>query len=322
MKEVFPGIFQVELPLIGNPLKALNSYIIKYDNKALVIDTGFNAPECKEALFGALEELDVLLENVELFVTHLHSDHSGLAAEMNLSGVKIYTGEIDGQMINHMTTAEYWKGFKERAIAMDLVKDGIDFGHHPGYKYCPQYPITYQAMKEGDSIDIGQYRFEVIDIPGHTPGHIALYEPNHRLLISGDHILDPITPNIAFWGFEWDILQVYFDSLKKVREMPVDIVLPSHRKIITNHQKRIDELLFHHQERLEEVIEIVRTEWLSVRDVASKMHWSLRAKDWDAFPDPQKWFASGEAMSHLEHLYITGRLDRKEENAILKYKMK
>ncbi len=269
-----------------------------------------------------MEELGVLLENVELFVTHLHSDHSGLAAEMNLSGVKIYTGEIDGEIINQMTTAEYWEGFKERAISMDLAKDGINFNQHPGHKFCPLHPITYEAMNEGDSIDFGQYHFEVIDIPGHTPGHIALYEPNHRLLISGDHILDPITPNIAFWGFEWDILQVYFDSLAKVRKMPVDLVLASHRKVITNHRERIDELLAHHQERLKEIEKIIEREWLSVRDVASRMHWAIRAKDWTEFPDPQKWFASGEAMSHLEHLYVIGRIDRKEENAILKYRVK
>ncbi len=59
---------------------------------------------------------------------------------------------------------------------------------------------------------MGDYKFTVIDIPGHTPGHIALYDPSKKVMISGDHILDPITPNIAFWGFEWNILDVYFKS--------------------------------------------------------------------------------------------------------------
>lgn len=322
MIEVFPGIYRVDIPLIGNPLKALNSYIIVDHQRALIIDTGFNVPECREALFGALDELGISLENVEVFVTHLHTDHCGLATALNQDGVKIYTGEIDGKMINLMATQEYWLEFKNRAISMDLLKDSLEFGKHPGYKYAPKYSIDYQGVKEGDSIVFGQYRFEVIDIPGHTPGHVALYEPEMKLLISGDHILDPITPNITFWNHERDILQVYFDSLNKVREMDIDVVLPAHRKVINDHRRRIDELLSHHEERLVEIEGIIQSEWLSIRDVASRMEWEIRAENWEAFPDPQKWFASGEAMSHLEHLYATGRADRITENDIFKYRAK
>jgi len=52
------------------------------------------------------------------------------------------------------------------------------------------------------------------------------------------------------------------------------------------------------------------------------MHWSLRERAWEAFPDPQKWFASGEAMSHLEYLYATGQAERRNISGILEYKIK
>lgn len=329
LKEVYPDIYQLEIPLVGNPLKAINSYIVLGDvideemnyRECLVVDTGFNAPECRQVLLDGLKKLELSLENTKLFVTHLHSDHSGLAAELNKSGVAIYTGEIDGKMINQMTQSEYWAGFQKKAVMMDLLRDHVDFGHHPGYKYCPKTEIEYTGLKEGDSLKVGSFDFKILDIPGHTPGHIALYDENKKLLISGDHILDPITPNIAFWGFEWNILEVYFDSLEKVKNLEVDLVLSSHRKIITNHRVRIDELRAHHEERLEEVKAIIGS-WTSIRDTASKMHWSLRAKDWSEFPDPQKWFASGEAMSHLEYLYIKGHAQRRENNGILEYKAK
>ncbi|MEA3422313.1 MAG: MBL fold metallo-hydrolase, partial [Bacillota bacterium] len=92
MKEIYEDIYQVEIPLLNNPLKAINSYFIIGEEECLVIDTGFNAPECRKALLDGLDELNIPLGNVKLFVTHLHSDHSGLAAELNKLGVEIYTG--------------------------------------------------------------------------------------------------------------------------------------------------------------------------------------------------------------------------------------
>ncbi len=326
MKEVYSDIFQIEIPLAGNPLKAIYSYVILGDKTErpkqrvfYIVDTGFNSEACKQALLSGLEALGLKLENAKLIITHLHSDHSGLAAELNQSGTEILTGAIDGVMINNMTKDSYWEELEKRAIIMDLEKDGLAFNGHPGHKYCPKSEITFEPLKEGMVISIGQYTFNVIDIPGHTPGHIALYENKHKLMISGDHILDPITPNIAFWGFESNILEIYLNSLDKVRAMDIDMVLPSHRKIITDHVKRIDYLKEHHVERLEEVLSII-TDYTSIRDTASQMHWSLRAKGWSDFPDPQKWFASGEAMSHLEYLYIKGKADRRKVGEILEYK--
>lgn len=326
MRQVMKDIYQIEIPLKGNPLEAVYSYAIVGKNAdgkktCYIVDTGFNSEPCKEALLSALDDIGVSLDQAKLVITHLHSDHSGLAAELNQSGTEILTGHIDGQMINEMTKEAYWLDFEKRAVMMDLEKDGVRFNGHPGHKYCPKNEIEYIALSEGDLIHAGEYCFKVIDIPGHTPGHIALYDEGHKLLISGDHILDPITPNIAFWGFEWNILQVYFDSLEKIRDMDVETILPSHRKIITDHRKRIDELVGHHMERLDEIRGIIE-DWTSVRDTASQMHWSLRAKDWSEFPDPQKWFASGEAMSHLEYLYIKGGADRREVNGVLEYKVR
>ena len=326
MIEVAPNIYQVEIPLEGNPLKAIHSYILVEEDESgqptcHIVDTGFNAQPCKEALMSALETLNVSLKKSKLIITHLHSDHSGLAAQLNQTGVQILTGAVDGQMINDMTKRSYWEGFEKRALMMDLEKDKVGFNGHPGYKYCPKEEITYEALEEGDVLEIGSYTFEVLDIPGHTPGHIALFDREKGILISGDHILDPITPNIAFWGFEWNILDVYFESLKKVRKLKVNLILPSHRKLITDHVKRIDELMAHHMERLDEIQAIIQ-DWTSIRDTACQMHWSIRSKDWEGFPDPQKWFASGEAMSHLEYLYIKGHALRRDNEGVLEYKVR
>ena len=66
----------------GNPLKALNCYVIKGKDRNLIVDTGFNRKECYEAMQQNLEELAVDLGKTDIFLTHLHADHTGLVARL------------------------------------------------------------------------------------------------------------------------------------------------------------------------------------------------------------------------------------------------
>ncbi|QGU94716.1 MBL fold metallo-hydrolase [Clostridium bovifaecis] len=319
--ELYKNIYRQGIPLPKNPLKEINSYIVSEDRN-LIIDTGFNTEECKEKFMQGVQELGIDLNKTDLLITHLHSDHSGLAATLNKEGIKVYTGKIDGKMINDMTDEAYWKKFDDYKKMFDLEKDHISFDDHPGYKYSPKELIEFIPLEEGDILRIGQYSLEIIDIPGHTPGHIGLYERKHKLFFGGDHVLDKITPNITFWGFDKDILSVYFNSLKKVYKYDINYLFTAHRDIIRDHKKRISELLKHHENRLNEVMEIIEEQEKTVRDTAASMHWELRYNGWEEFPSPQKWFASGEAMSHLEHLVFIGKAERTEKKGILYYKFK
>ena len=76
------NIYTIPVPLPGNPLKCLNSYVIKDGKRSLVIDTGFRMPECREALTTGLAELGIDMNKADIFLTHLHSDHTGLAPEL------------------------------------------------------------------------------------------------------------------------------------------------------------------------------------------------------------------------------------------------
>ena len=79
VEEVLPQLFRAEIPLPRNPLKAVNSYIIRDRERSLVIDTGMNRDECREAMMAALKELQVDLRRTDLYITHMHVDHLGLA---------------------------------------------------------------------------------------------------------------------------------------------------------------------------------------------------------------------------------------------------
>ncbi|GAI37601.1 unnamed protein product, partial [marine sediment metagenome] len=86
----------------------------------------------------------------------------------------------------------------------------------PGYKYSSKGYLDFYILKEGDAISIGDYLFKCIETPGHTPGHMCLYEPDKKIFISGDHILSDITPNISLFSNEENPLKEYLISLDKV----------------------------------------------------------------------------------------------------------
>lgn len=139
---------------------------------------------------------------------------------------------------------------------------------------------------------------------------MCLYEPKCKILFSGDHILDTITPNIALWSEGDDPLKRYLESLDKVNGYEVGRVLPGHRQPFDNHRRRIAELKKHHEIRAEEVISILKKGRQNAYQVASQMTWDIDQELWEDFPVPQKWFASGEALAHLQYLLGKGRIKR------------
>lgn len=308
IREVYPQIYLNEIPLPKNPLKALNSYIIPSQGRSLILDTGFNREECRNALMEGIRASGIDLKRTDLVLTHMHVDHSGLADYLWKQGCKVYIGKKDGILLNNFRTSpEQVLGHLSEGLNLN---QGIGMKEIEAFDIAPKEPFVYTPLQEGDYLEVGPYRFEVIDIPGHSPGHIGLYERKHKLFLGGDHILNEITPNITFWHYKIDSLGNFMESLNKIRRFDIDWVFPSHRSLIQDHRQRIDELIIHHQERLEEITGILLDGQKSVIETAARMHWDLSYKSWNDFPLTQKWFASGEAMAHLEHLVYKGEAQR------------
>jgi glyoxylase-like metal-dependent hydrolase (beta-lactamase superfamily II) len=316
-EEIRPDLFRAEIPLPRNPLKATNSYIIKSDRRNLIIDTGMNREECRSALLAALKRLDVDLDKTDFFATHLHADHVGLVDELSTEGSVIYFNRPDAEILNHKNLWQLVCSLAEKhGFPAGQVDQAID--SHPGQRYSPKNPVDFTFLDDGDTINCGGYELKCVVTPGHTAGHTCLYEPNLRYFFSGDHILGDITPNISTWLDDTDPLGSYFKSLDLVYAMPIDLVLPGHRSLITDCRKRIDELREHHKDRLDEVMEILRKRSpASAFDVASRMTWDLVAENWEAFPLMQKWFATGEALAHIRHLEETGKIKRELSGSTL-----
>ena len=90
VEQVSDGIWRIGVELPQNPLRELNSYLIKgkENERDLLIDTGFRREECREALFAGLRALGSSTDRLDILLTHLHSDHTtGVVRLLNLMNV-------------------------------------------------------------------------------------------------------------------------------------------------------------------------------------------------------------------------------------------
>lgn len=322
IREVYPGIYLNEITLPKNPLKYINNYIIKSQDESLMVDTCFNTPLTVERMEEILDYHAIDPSKLKLVFTHLHSDHTGLSSWFEDKGTELYMSDIDGQYVKEMVSPDssHWVNIEENALMQGLEEDHLLLEEHPGFRYRPTKPINYQPLNPGDEIRMGNYHFSVIDLKGHTPGMIGLYEEDHKILFCGDHILGKITPNITFWKKDFDALANYFENLEKVKNMDIDLLLSAHRFLIDDHRARVDELFAHHEERLQEALDSMEKNGPStVRDITKNLQWDISAKNWDDFPNSQKWFAAGEAHAHLEYLYHLDKCKREIKDGVLYY---
>lgn len=323
IEKLSAGIYRIAIPLPRNPLKALNSYFIRGDEKNLLIDTGFNRPECKKAIENAMQEIGFSMKNTDLFITHAHNDHSGLVGYLATPETKVYGGNYCAQVLMGRESGieRYYQYF---VIQSGLSKMGIspfDSSIRPGDRYGSEKIPEVTVIRENDVFKIGDYRLQCIATTGHTPDHMCLYEPEHKILFSGDHILDKITPNNTIWDAPWNIehdyLENYLNNIEKIAALDVEYVFPGHRRVFNDCNRRIKELEIHHQRRLESTLSILGNKKMTGAEVASKLKWDLVT--WDEFPPSIKFFATGEALSHLTHLVFKKVLIKELDNGVVYY---
>lgn len=322
VERVYKNIYMIYIPLPGNPLKWLNSYIIKADGSGrnLIIDTGFNRPECYSALMDGLKELGIDPADADVYLSHVHSDHTGNAAALQEMGSRVLMNQPDYHDIKTLDWSKRGRWFVTEGMPEDVCSNVLS--NNPAILYAPR-PFTADMIHDGDILEYGGFNLRCVHTPGHSVGHTCLYCEEEKVLFCGDHVLFDITPNICSMGTDTNMLGKYLESLKKIRELSIETALPAHRTVgCETIYERIDGLLAHHETRLAEAERITASKaGQTAYEIAGQMSWSIRTKNWDEFPPGQKWFAMGEALAHLDFLRAEGRVLREENgNGIFVYR--
>jgi glyoxylase-like metal-dependent hydrolase (beta-lactamase superfamily II) len=323
IEKIASDFYRIEIPLPDTMLKFVNSYVIRDRERNLIIDTGMHNDECFETMQTALKKLDVDLAKTDFFITHCHGDHIGLVSRLVQEGSVVHVNELDTQIITKIKT-----GVMLSEIGAFLQMSGFPekdpekiLPPRIGREYSSRDALPFRFVEDTDTIVRGEYRFTCVKTPGHSRGHMCLYEPDKKFLIAGDHILKDITPGIQGRIDGENPLREYLSSLDKVYSLDIDTVLPGHRALFGNCKNRIEEIKEHHRQRNHEVLAILRTGSRNIYEVASQMTWNVDCDSWDSFPVVQSFFATGEAFAHLRYLEETGEIERKMDGQIAIYRI-
>lgn len=310
-EQILPGLYRLEIPIPNSPLKATNAYLIKGDDRNLLVDTGQNAAISLEVMRTRLAELSIEPGKTDIILTHMHADHSGLVPSLQTKTSTLYATVADGERVN--------KNLMDKNLGEWLYnvacRNGLPHAEaltaskrHPANAAVLKEPLHFTFIADGAVMSAGNYNFTCIETPGHTKGHICLYEKDKKILISGDHILGDISPNITNFRAEGNPLEDFMASLKKTAALSVDLVLPGHRRMFADCKARINQLLEHHHRRIDEVFAILAEGPMTGYQVAARMTWDMVYTSWDEVVAAQKFFATGEALSHLRYLECQGKI--------------
>jgi glyoxylase-like metal-dependent hydrolase (beta-lactamase superfamily II) len=324
IQEVVRNVFKIMLPLPAALLGSVNVYLAKGPDRNLLIDTGLHVDKCRKVMFDSLDKLGVNLRNTDFFITHHHADHFGLFSDLVSDGSVVYIHGSDVLAIEKIGSH----------AALDELKHFLaitDFPEHEPRKLMPSdvennyrmpHSVSLRLVTDGDELVIGDFRLICLHTPGHTNGHMCLYEPDKKFLVSGDHLLGDITPSIQLRNDIENPLQSYLNTFETLAPLAVDLVLPGHRSNFTNFRERIEQLKAHHKNRENEVIAALARNGKTAYEVASQITWSIAECDgWDTVPALQKLFATGEAMAHLKYLQEKGKIQKHMKGRAMIYSL-
>ncbi len=323
IEEIATGLYRSEIPLPGSMLRSINSYVIRDKKRNLVIDTGMHHNECLQAMQTGLQKLDIDIEKTDFFITHFHTDHFGLVSRLSHNGSVVYMNKLEIDMIQDIKSGVFsselqdflrMSSFPERDPAKILSSRTERDSRTKSI-------LPFRFVENGDVIERGGYRFVCVKTPGHSKGHMCLYEPDKKILIAGDHLLKDITPAVHGRVYSENPLNEYLDSLDKINTLDVQIVLPGHREYFVDCRERIREIQAHHRLRNHEIFSILQGGSRNIYDIASRMTWNTDCGSWNSLPLAQSFFAVAEAFAHLRYLEEKGAIRMRIEGETIAYFM-
>jgi glyoxylase-like metal-dependent hydrolase (beta-lactamase superfamily II) len=207
------------------PLMRCNIWHVRGRDRDLLIDTGMGIASLKEATQSLIDKALIAV------ATHTHADHVGSHYEFD--DCLVHRLEAEGLQQpgarNTLIADDFDPGElrKLRIAGYEIEGELITVLPHPGYdmhSYRVRPARPTRIVEEGDIVDTGDRRFEVLHLPGHSPGSIGLWEATTGILFSGDAIYDgPLLDELH----HSDIAD-YIRTMRRLNALPVRVVHAGH----------------------------------------------------------------------------------------------
>ena len=309
--QVSDNIYKIELP-IPFPIKTTNVFFVE-DPPRTLIDTGIKTESSFETLKEGLEAIGFGLNAIErILITHGHIDHYGQAKRLSsLSGAPIY---LHSKEYGTVRSTVHSLGFLKSILLRNgapkpLVDEAIYYIESAQTLADPLEDAFF--LNDGDPISFRTMTWRTIHCPGHSPGLICFYWPEKRILFTGDHLLKEITPNPILNVPEYpssprfQSLKEYLNSLKKIEQLGISLVLPGHGEEVQDAKGLIQKVFAHHQKRMDLVLTLLTK--------GAKTPYEIAMDLFPGVPTFEVFLGISEAVGHLEILREKGSVRVKEK---------
>jgi glyoxylase-like metal-dependent hydrolase (beta-lactamase superfamily II) len=312
VEQVTPGVWSLPVMMPENSLRYTLAYVLLADTGAVVVDPGWDWDQGWADLLHGLRAAGLAADQVTgIVVTHVHLDHHGLSrrlSEASGAWIAMHTAEAQNlpARIAKTAGADGGRTWLTRCGApADVVAEfSADLAEALGIYRLADPDML---LDDGRYLDLPGRRVRVVWTPGHTPGHICLYDADYDLLLTGDHLLPRISPNIGVMpGTRGSPLTSYIASLTAMGGYGSAEALPAHEYRFRGIAERAQSLIEHHDARAREVLDVVAAaDEPTIWDVTQKLTWS---RGWDQITGFMRRAALAETAAHVEYLERAGRL--------------
>jgi glyoxylase-like metal-dependent hydrolase (beta-lactamase superfamily II) len=282
IEPVGEGVYRIPLPMSEEGLRAVNVYALVDGSSVDLIDAG-------DAIAGSLGRLEDGLRRLgrglsavrRVFITHFHRDHYSLAPVLRRKhGSTLYLGV--GEKANIEAMADAARGRREAPMleaaertGAALLKGAVRARSELHATETSHFEPPDHWLSNGAFFTAGAGMLQAVHTPGHTRGHMMFCDEPRRLTFTGDHLLPQITPSLGLepmWSQR--TLSDYLMSLERVLALPDTRILPAHGPIAQSTHRRAEELLAHHEIRLEQIFEATTSALASPFEIASRLTWT------------------------------------------------
>jgi len=323
--EVIQGVHQIKIPLPAGSLDHVNAYVLQGDKGNVLIDTGFDTPEAFAAVRDGLKMSGRGFKDItHIIITHIHPDHYGMAAKLKqMSGATVAFTETEEKLLESRyqnpdnLLAEMRRLLESNGVPQELLP-GLAEVAMPLREFVGVVAADTR-LNGGEKISLGSTELRVIVTPGHSPGHICLYEPKRKFLFSGDHVLPDITSHVGYHPQSGENpLGDFLAALEALSQLDITLVFPGHGSVFSGIKLRINELLYHHRERERAIVIAAEDEMKTAYQIASEILWMPTGEPipFSKLSNFDKRLAVLETLAHLKYLMSKGKAQKFTKDGI------
>lgn len=312
-KLVLDCLYQLTLPTPFG-VGPVNVYLAT-DDPVTLIDTGPRDDATRLTLDDELHALDLARSDIRrIFITHAHSDHYGLAAEIvrDSPQAEVWTHPYNRAWLEDYETERvsrlmFYNQILSESGVLPEDRERMAGGRRGVGRYAESVRVDHE-LNEGDRVRFASRNWNVLHMPGHAGGMLCFFDPDSRTLLSSDHLLRDISSNPIVepppntGAPKPRRLVEYLREMQRAAELQPAIAWTGHGEPITDVNKLVRQRRHFHTRRAQRILEVIGDGESTAYQIAGPMFGKLGAID--------SFLALSEVIGHLEWLEDQNRVEQ------------